>query len=308
MIYWFILILLLLISFKLFLRKKSPPKVTALFIFPIKSCAGIPMSSVQINEFGILFDREWVLLTPDNAIVTQRQDPRLLKLRPSLNFRGSTLISIDLQFENHKFSFEPRKIGEITRFECMSVMAEGMDEGEEVANFLRKVFSSDYRMVRVAKHRQMNQLPEFKGLISDDYHTNFTDAAQFLVVSEESYEKTRDEVIARGKTSKRIELGCFRGNIVVKGGRAFEEDSWARFRIGEVEFQGVARCPRCRVTTVDRETAMFDEAFEPVATLRKINGNGTKGYFGMHCVRLNSGEIAVGQTVEVKETGKFPDI
>jgi uncharacterized protein len=290
----------------LFQRKKSSPTVTGLFIYPIKSCAGIALPSVQINDFGMLFDREWVLLTPDNEIVTQREDPRLLNLRPSLNFSDSTLISVDLQFDDHRFSFEPQQIGEIISFECLGVMAAGMDEGEKVANFLRNVFSRDYRIVRVVRHRQMNQFWKYNGLISDEHHTNFTNVAQFLVVSEESYEKTRDEVIARGKSSKRIELGCFRGNIVVRGCKAFEEETWARFRIGEVEFQGVGRCQRCRVTTVDRETMQFDRALEPLATLRKINGDGTRAYLGMHCLRLNSGRIDVGQNVEIVETREFP--
>lgn len=289
-----------------FLRSKKSPTVTQLVIYPIKSCGAINLPSIRINEFGIVFDREWVLLTPDNNIVTQRENPSLLKLKPSLHTSENEIKSVELQFESQNFRFSPSKTGEIIQFECKSVQCEGVDEGEQVSRFLRKVFDKDYKMVRVFKHRQLNQHPRYKGLVPDDFKTTFVDSAQFLVLSEETFEKTKKSLPLEKQDN--LDMIAFRGNIVVKGCSAFDEDTWARFRIGDVELQGIARCPRCKITTVNQKTLEYDDNMEPVTTLRKLNGNGTKGYLGMHCVRLSNGEIKLGQSVTIKKRDKFPDI
>jgi len=75
-----------------------------------------------------------------------------------------------------------------------------------------------------------------------------------------------------------------------------------------VNFQGIGRCARCRVTTISPKTLEFDYHGEPVSTLRKINGNGVKGYFGMHCVKLNHGTVKLGDEIQVISRRKFPDI
>ena len=286
-------------------KKKSTPIVTDIVIYPIKSCGSIHLESVQIDDFGMLYDRNWVLLTPDNNIVTQREDTLLLKLQPKLNIKINTLVSVELTHDGKKIEFEPQKIGEIIEFECMKVKCEGIDEGSRVSSYLEEVFKKPYRLVRVIKHRQISAHPRYQSLVADNHYTNFTDCAQFLVISEESYMKTKESLPS---SKKDLEIGCFRGNIIVKGISPFEEDTWARFTIGDIEFEGIGRCPRCKVTTVHQEKLSYDDHFEPVATLRKINGNGTKGYLGMHCVRHNTGEIQVGQRVIVKATRKFPDI
>ena len=286
--------------------KKSNLTVIDIIIYPIKSCGGIHLTSVQVDEYGMLYDRQWVMITPDNKIVTQRQNPNLAKLQPTLIEQNSILVQVELSFDGKKFTFETKKIGEIIEFECMEVQCEGLDEGHSVTEFLKEIFQNDYRLIRVIKHRQINKHPDYQGLVSDQHQTNFTDAAQFLVVSEASYLKTKASV--PGTLKDDLEIGCFRGNIIVSGCRPFQEDSWARFTIGEIDFEGIGRCPRCRVTTVNQKTLQFHGNFEPVNTLRKINGNGTKGYLGMHCIRHTCGEMRIGQQVIVKQTRKFPDI
>lgn len=303
---WFLILAIAIVFGFLLIRKKKSFIVTDLKIFPIKSCGEIQLQSVKMNETGFLYDREWIILGNDGIMVTQRQDSRLLRLMPSLRMKNDELEALDLDYEGNKFSLQPSKTGEILKFSCQDANCEGVNEGEAVHKYLQSAFQMDYRLVRVFKHRQVNEAKPYCGLVSDDFKTNFTDAAQCLIVSKESFEKTKASLPDRCKNS--LDIECFRANIIVRGCTPFEEDTWSRFRIGTIDFMGLARCPRCKVTTVDQKTLKYDENFEPVNTLRKINGNGTKGYFGMHCLRLSNGEIAVGQQVLVRETKKFPDI
>jgi uncharacterized protein len=298
--------LLILASLYYMLKKKPRFIITDIVIYPIKSCGAVHLDSVQINEYGMLNDRLWVLMTPDNNIVTQRTDTNLLKLQPVLHIKSGVLHSVDLIYESYRINFKPQEVGDLINFDCMRARCDGIDEGESVTEFLKKAFNKDYRLIRVVKQRQINEHPRYHGLVSDEHHTNFTDCAQFLVISEASHNQTKASIPTSKKDT--LDILCFRANIVVKGCRPFEEETWARFSIGALELEGIGRCPRCIVTTVDQKTLEFDEHFEPVKTLRKINGNGTKGYLGMHCVRHNNGEISVGDEIIVKETRKFPDI
>lgn len=300
-----ILAIVLLIAW--YIRKRSSdPVVVDIVIYPIKSCGELRLNSIAINSTGMIFDREWVLLTPDNKIVTQKEDLSLMKLKPDLVFEGEEIKSVELRFDDKKFKFCPEKTGEIVKFDCKSAMCEGVEEGKAVNGFLRNAFGKEYRLVRVIKHRQLNQHPKYQGIISDEYKTNFVNTAQFLVVAYESFEFTKNNLPKDKRDA--LDILALRGNIIVKGLRPFEEDTWSRFKIGNVEFQGIGRCSRCIISTVDIKNLKYDEDFEPVTTLRKLNGNGTKGYLGMHCVRLSDGEIQVGQRVLVKETKNFPYI
>lgn len=300
---WFWLLLFSLAFLFFYLKpSKSIPIVTDIIIYPLKSCGAVHLKSVDINDYGIKYDRQWILITPDNKIVSQYEDTRLLKLQPNLIFENSQLTSIELLYNNNQISFYPQKTGEIVAFECMQVHCEGINEGKAISDFFQKNFQQEYRLIRITKHREVNKHPRFKGVSFMNQSMNFANYTQFLVISEESYLKTKKTL------GKNIDIGCFRGNIVVKGCKAFEEETWARFRIGNVEFEGVARCPRCKFVTVNRDTLEYDKDFEPVNTLRKINGNGIKGYLGMNCIKHNTGEIQVGQAVLVSKSQKFPDI
>lgn len=98
-------------------------------------------------------------------------------------------------------------------------------------------------------------------------------------------------------------MSQFRTNLVASGTRPFEEDSWVRIRIGEVEFQVVKPCSRCIMTTVEAGTDRFNALKEPLATLTRYRrGEDGEVYFGQNLVALNEGWIETGSEIEVLET------
>lgn len=293
------------LAFFLWKRKITRFVVKSIKIFPIKSCGEVIVQSAKMNSTGFLYDREWMIIDSSQKMVTQRDDSRLLRLQPTLNLNGDQLVSMDLEYNNVKFTLKS-KTGPVIKLECQKVYCEGTDEGDEVSEFLSKSFEKTYRLVRIHKHRQVNHDKTFTSLIPDDFKSNFTDASQCLIVSQASFDRVKTWVPDYVKNEFVIE--CFRGNLIIEGCPQFDEESWSRFRIGTIEFMGLAKCPRCKVTTVNQKNLEYYENFEPVNTLRKKNGNGTKGYFGMYCLRLCDGEIRVGEEVLVKERKKFPDL
>jgi len=110
-------------------------------------------------------------------------------------------------------------------------------------------------------------------------------------------------------------MNRFRPNVVVKGSGPFEEDRWARIKIGETIFRVPKPCGRCVVTTVEQSTGEFDrkEPLRTMATFRRaiqVHPDKYDAYgqapnavlFGENLIPENpGGTIAVGDEVRVIE-------
>lgn len=61
------------------------PAITELFVYPIKSCAGIALTRAQLLGTGLAYDRHWLITDPRGQMLTQRTHPRLALIRPTLD-------------------------------------------------------------------------------------------------------------------------------------------------------------------------------------------------------------------------------
>ena len=96
----------------------------------------------------------------------------------------------------------------------------------------------------------------------------------------------------------------FRPNVVIDGAEAWEEDGWARVRIGAVVLDFVKPCTRCVVTTTDQTSGArpSQEPLRTLATFRRSRDKRAAGVlFGWNAVPRGEGTIAVGDPVEVLE-------
>jgi hypothetical protein len=94
-------------------------------------------------------------------------------------------------------------------------------------------------------------------------------------------------------------MNRFRPNLVVAGGRPYEEDEWRDIQIGDIPMQVVKPCGRCVVTTTDQSTgARGQEPLRTLATYRKVDG---MVFFGQNAVHEAPGQLRVGDTVAVSE-------
>jgi uncharacterized protein YcbX len=53
------------------------PHISQLFVYPIKSCAGIDLSEIQLQETGLAHDRQFMLVDAQGRFVSQRELPRM---------------------------------------------------------------------------------------------------------------------------------------------------------------------------------------------------------------------------------------
>src|SRR5687768_9408238 len=62
----------------------SMPHITALNIYPVKSCRGIALTQARLTETGFEHDREWLVTPPEGKFLTQRERPLLAQIETAL--------------------------------------------------------------------------------------------------------------------------------------------------------------------------------------------------------------------------------
>ena len=75
--------------------------VKELFIYPIKSLAGISIQTAKAEEMGFENDRRWMLIDDENQFITQRDHPNLSQFYPKIK---EDKIEISFQDAIHEFS------------------------------------------------------------------------------------------------------------------------------------------------------------------------------------------------------------
>ena len=64
-------------------------RLTGLNIYPIKSARGIPLAESAVDEFGLRYDRRWMVVDESGLFLSQRSHSRLALVVPS--FRDGML-------------------------------------------------------------------------------------------------------------------------------------------------------------------------------------------------------------------------
>ena len=58
--------------------------IARLFVYPVKSCAGVELPEALLTETGLEFDRAWMVVDAQGEFVTQRQLPRMALIKPQM--------------------------------------------------------------------------------------------------------------------------------------------------------------------------------------------------------------------------------
>jgi uncharacterized protein len=168
---------------------------------------------------------------------------------------------------------------------------DAIDQGDEAAAWLSDWLGISVRLVHIADGFKRKLNPNYA--VNTDDHTGFADGYPILIISEESLQDLN------GRLDSAVPMNRFRPNLVLKGCEPFAEDTWKRIRIGDVEMALVKPCPRCVVTTIDKET--LAKSKEPLKTLSVYRNHELGAIFGMNTIPLNEGRIEINMEVEILE-------
>lgn len=272
------------------------PRLAALYVYPVKSCRGVAVSTAAVDGRGLAGDRRFLVVDADGRFLTQRTHPRMALIETALTGAGLTLAASG--FGRIEIPRQPAGKRSASAVSIWKDTVTAEDCGREAASWLGNVLHLSCRLVRTGAdfHRPIpaDQLPAaLPPAGRDDHEVSFADAFPFLVISEASLADLNSRMEAP------LPMNRFRPNLVVSGVEPYAEDEWGRFRIGSVVFHGTRCCIRCAITTTDQVTA--ERGIEPLRTLatyRRAAEGGVR--FGRNLIHeTKSGRLAVGDVVEL---------
>jgi len=272
--------------------------VTQINVYPVKSCRGISLKTGKVGKYGLLYDRNWMIVrAEDGRFVTQRQNPRLALIRTS--FESDAFLCLDapemptLRIPLQQARFSEEELKERTRIATVwAYTGPAVDQGEEAATWLSTFLQTpDLRLVRIPPNHGRGLPENYQLDESPESVVSFADGFPFLLASEESLDDLNNRLKERGHSP--IEMRRFRPNIVIRGaGKPFIEDIIKRIQINGISFVLRKKCSRCKITTIDPEKGEYvdKEPLDVLATFRKgLLEGGKEVCFGENLVHLQTG-------------------
>lgn len=268
-----------------------PPTLTAINIYPVKSCRGIALTSTQLDAWGLHLDRNWMIVTPEGKFLTQRDEPRLALIETAIQSEA-----LHLKAPGQPCLTVPRSQGpqgdipgsptievEVWRDRCWAI-----DQGDVAASWLSDFLGRACRLVHIGHGYDR---PIRKPGI-DEAQVSFADAYPLLLISEASLADLNQRLL------QPLPMNRFRPNLVVAGCDPYAEDTWQQIRIDQAIFDVVKPCERCVITTTDQATGtrMGSEPLKTLATYRRVKGG---VFFGQNLIHRSQNQIQVGSSIEV---------
>lgn len=257
-------------------------RVVELYVYPVKACGGMRVSSAKVVERGFFGDRRWLIVDAGGKFVTQRTEPRLALVRAELAGDELRLTAPGAGAVRLPAAHDEGARREVQVWDYV---------GAAVAHPVGSAWISAFLG---APHALVYMPDDVRRPVNPDRArptdiVGFADAYPVLLISEASL------AALNARLAEPITMRRFRPNIVVSGCEPFAEDTWATLTIGALGFRGVKRCDRCVVTTVDPDTAQTGvEPLRTLATFRRWDG---KVWFGMNLIHDGPGTLSVGDAL-----------
>ncbi|MCQ9615589.1 MOSC N-terminal beta barrel domain-containing protein [Paenalcaligenes niemegkensis] len=283
-------------------------EITDLYVYPIKSCAGLSLQSSPISSRGLKWDREWVIVNSSGQMVTQRTLPRLALVAPTVSETHLHLVAPGMA--PFMLSLDAA-VSPTIAVTVWSAQTLGYDEGDAVAAWLSTYLSVDgesYRLLRThpqAKRRigerwleAWQKQSQYESELLNQTAFAFADGFPFLICNRASLDELNAEIQKQGDAP--IAMERFRPNIVLSGLDAYEEDYLLTLQGGGNAFAKLKDCTRCLLPNVEPLTA--EVGHQPWNALSDTRQFEAGVLFGVNAGLSDvspEGVIRVGQRLDV---------
>ncbi|KAE9620929.1 putative molybdenum cofactor sulfurtransferase [Lupinus albus] len=254
-------------------------------IYPIKSCGGFCARSWPLSNNGLKHDREWILKSLSGETITQKKVPEMCFISTFIDLSQGMLfvesprckkrLQIRLELDVDDGDIEDIELyGQ--RYKVYSYSNEANVWFSQAigkpCTFLR--YSSCDHDFLLNKTNGEATCRDAKNMLS------FANEGQFLLVSEESVSdlnKRLSSDVQKGVcgTAMKVNASRFRPNLIVSGGKPYDEDGWRDIRIGNTYFRSLGGCNRCQMINIAQNDGQVQKSKEPLATLasyRRVQG------------------------------------
>lgn len=256
--------------------------ISELYIYPVKSLAGIKLTTSKLTPFGLEYDRRWMIVDNNGKFLSQRELAKMATIQTSI-------VEGKLNLTYKQSSVEIPAVNNQSKQIMVNVWKdtfEAVHVSEEVDVWLTKILGQTCQLVYMNK--------EVKRQVDLDFapkgqHVSFADAFPILVISQTSL----DDLNSRLDTP--VNINRFRANIIVAGTKAFAEDNWNHLSINALEYRAVKKCSRCIMPSINQQTGQQDRV-KMLATLNSYRKIDKKIKFGQNLIYKNA-EITNQQSI-----------
>ena len=260
--------------------------VSGIFVYPVKSTAGIAVSEARVEHRGMAGDRRWAVTDAFGDCLTAREFPKLLRIRAQTRASGMELSAPGMPAL--EVSVPAADAGRLT-VTVWNDRCAGLRAAVQADDWLSRFLGLPCRLV----YMDAACVRPFAGAAGDG-EVSFADNAPLLFISSASLDDLNRRLASP------LDMRRFRPNLVAAGTGAYAEDDWNRIRVGDVVFRGIERCDRCAVTTIDPDSVEKHPQQEPLRTLSRYRRAADGGvYFGRNLKPERLGRIRLGDPVDV---------
>ena len=269
--------------------KDMSPQISQLFIYPIKSCAGISVPSLKFDHRGPLLDRNWMLVDAETGVfLSQRELPSMTLI--------STIIENDRVWARFCEGdlFQLPVDGQLTQVSVWDDEIQGLDCGDEAASWFSKVLG---RSCRLIYQGDCQRLASTK-YADEGTSVSYADGFPLLVVADSSIQFLNEAC------DSEITAQNFRPNIVISNTEVFAELNWQSLLTDTVSMRVVKPCERCVIPSINPKTAVQERSI--LTVLLEHCRRDKKIYFGQNLtfspvqhVAVDQLKLSVGQSVVI---------
>ncbi|MDR5736524.1 MULTISPECIES: MOSC N-terminal beta barrel domain-containing protein [unclassified Caballeronia] len=283
------------------------PVINELFVYPIKSCAGIAVQRATLLETGLEYDRNWMVTDASGGMITQRTHPRMALITTAID--GEYLRIGAPGMPTLRTPLDARALSGADRMKATvwRDTVEALDTGRESSQWFGDFLGVPAKLARFAPEARRAVDEKWTAPLSAE--TRFADGFPLLVLGQASLDDLNARLAGNGAPA--VSADRFRPNVVVGGLDAFEEDYVGDMTIratnGDVRLRLVKLCTRCPVPTIDQLTgapnpAWPHEPLDTMSTFRASEQHGGKLTFGKNAIVVDGGGIVLeaGQAVDAE--------
>ena len=269
------------------------PRLSTIFIYPIKFVTGIQVNAWDVTETGLKYDRQWMLIDDQQQFLSQRHTPKMALIKTQI--KDQQLIVSAPKQEDLILPLEPAQTTETTETVIATVWHDQCPAqliSPEADQWFSDCLQMPCRLVYQAKNsiRTVDQ-----NYASANDQTSFSDGFPFLITSEASL------ALLNQQMGLNLTMQRFRPNLVITDCASYAEDTWRKISIGNINFRLPKPCSRCSVPQIDPETAISDK--EPLRTLSRTRKWQNQVYFGQNSLHDQQGLLQVNDLVNIIEFG-----
>lgn len=269
-------------------------RIARLFVYPVKSCAGIEVSEALLTDTGLDLDRAWMVVDEHGEFLSQREEPRLALVQPQfkrggteLQLRAPGMLALHLLVDAVEAPTRVRVWDdEVPAYDMGNIAAQWFTDFLALNELgLPRANAPRYRLVRFdPEHKRLSDTGWTGGA---EGLNQFSDGFAVLVLGQASLDGLNARLQAQGHAP--VDVRRFRPNIVLDGLPEHDEDRVGPLQIETAEgpalLTPVKPCPRCPIPNIDPVTALSSpEVGDALQTYRqdaRLKGAVT---FGMNAI------------------------